>query len=151
PLRVELMEGRLMLAASSLDASQPATDTAPPIGMWEQISLTGVQFTYQSQTTDGGYLDYDGSSAVSYGLFGGITRGTFRDQPIGSNTGWSTSIADTSAASFHELIPKISPIDGTGLQPVVIVSGSESGSVAVNMKPVVIGPSPSQPGPTAPA
>jgi hypothetical protein len=156
-LRVEMMEGRLMLAASPLDASQGTADTVQPAWTLMQLGSTaGYVQTFQSQMTDGGFVNYhyaDPSSDKTFTLSGSnfVEVSASWKGPVVLGTSNSAVASDT----LFGTTPRVSPIGDTGLNAAVIVPDLDSRDTGsplspLDIKPVVIGPSPNQPGPNSP-
>lgn len=164
-LGVELMERRMMLSATGFDAPQPGLDVTQVNFSPAQISLTGAHIAFVSQATDGGYVDSDtltlagdtigwhgtsvaGNISLDYGVAGQdlnvlpaqlytngsgytISRGYGIYGEQFSNAQWQTDY----------LI-----LSGPGVQLQVIPAWSDNVAPEPAIQPVVVGPSPSNPG-----
>jgi hypothetical protein len=144
------MEGRMMLSASGLDVSPPALDitqfTVKPL----EFHLGAEYVSLIRQPIDGGYINSD-AVFTKYNSFGGEANS--------ANTAavdqHGTSVAGISqlygvAGQDINVVPLwqfTTPYESDGLQPAVIVSQTNgTGALAPDLKPVVLGPSPSAPG-----
>jgi hypothetical protein len=150
------MEGRMMLSASGLDVAPPALDMSLFTIAPRNISFAAANVTLTTQSSDGGYTFSDGMYTNSDGVFtsypsiGGVAS------PV------LTAVSDrhgTSVAGIQQLygvagqdINLLPPwqfttsYDSDGLQPAVIVSQANGSGLAPDLKPIVIGPSPTAPG-----
>ena len=134
----------MMLSASGLDVSSPATDmsqfTVTPI----EIRFTGSSNSgLTTLASDGGYINSDTVITRSHFL-GGETNHTdptpldysSSDQVIGQGI--------TVASEFHN---DSWQLDNTGLSAAVILPTNNGGGIhAADIQPVVLGPGPSMPG-----
>jgi hypothetical protein len=133
-LRVELMEGRLMLSATALNGlASPAGNT-----------LTGAQVSLVSQPAEGGFINADVATMAtrSHGVFStaGEVAIVFSDIPV-------TDQLSPAGASQGTGFNDYSPIDGNGLQPVAMTLLSNDGVFQATFNPIVAEPTGSVSGP----
>jgi hypothetical protein len=149
------MEGRMMLSASGIedmpvDLSQY---TITPVN----ISFVAADVTPTTPHLDGGYIHPDGLYTNADGTF---TSYLSFNEPVlvaapdphgtavaGITRTYGVSGQDVNATSGWQLS---SIGDSYGLQPLVIVSQTNSGGLAPDLKPIVLGPNPSPSTPSAP-
>jgi hypothetical protein len=144
-LGVELMEGRMMLSATGFEGAVPLVDTT-------QISFFPLRYmgsyahvAFTVPPNDGGYINSDALTGITraYGQNLSTADGVIPQQLFGV-AGQSLDVVpiwQTNNSFFSDS-------DTNGLQPAVIVASVGNDSPLTHMAPVVVGPSPSMPGPS---
>jgi hypothetical protein len=133
-LSVELMEGRLMLAATALNGLASAAESP----------LSSAQASLIAQPAEGGFINTNVASTAprSHGMFSaGEVAIVFSNDQV-------TDQLFLGGVSQELHFNNYSPIDGNGLQPVAMASSISQGVFQTRLAPVVAGPTGSTPGPT---